>query len=405
MASFTFPNPFASSTPPRGAGAERMTSGTPLDPPFNPHELSCDTIVINSSSSERNINTSPAMASFALKNPYASTFKSSKTASEEAAAATSGTPLDPSFDPHDLSCDTVVIVSSSSERDGCGSKPFQNVHLIPSSSPPLSRSTWGPIVISTPPQSSSAYLPFCNASLHHPIKCADPKMLPSLPLPSSSATKAAAAQSRRQPGHDGEPLARPQPPQMKRLRQSKRTYNYATKSAVQEVSEAAAVVASSAAAANTEADRKLFCDRTPCVCQPICFPQTPVAAALSSALSAVPSCSDGGFINSCVGFSYPATSTSLKQWASSFPLLWNTCIHSSHSNATESDINSLATASTCNCFDLVMQLQRASHISSTNTLIFTSTFCRLRESSWALVPLRCSKPPYTNTAASHHLQR
>ena len=74
MASFTFRNPFASpsSTPPRASPAAAHYCSALQDPSFNPHDLSCDTVVLVSSSSERDVATTPAMASFTFQNPFAS---------------------------------------------------------------------------------------------------------------------------------------------------------------------------------------------------------------------------------------------------------------------------------------------------------------------------------------------
>ena len=89
ISSFTFPNPFPSpaSTPPRAAASPSTTTHSLL-----------------------------------------------RTSAAPTAAAAAGTPLDPSFHPHDLSCETVLIISSSSSEGAVHANRNSSTHVISPSS-------------------------------------------------------------------------------------------------------------------------------------------------------------------------------------------------------------------------------------------------------------------------------
>ncbi len=90
ISSFTFPNPFPSpaSTPPRAAASPSTTTA---------HSLL-------------------------------------RTSAAPTAAAAAGTPLDPSFHPHHLSCETVLIISSSSSEGAVHANRNSSTHVISPSS-------------------------------------------------------------------------------------------------------------------------------------------------------------------------------------------------------------------------------------------------------------------------------
>lgn len=181
-------------------------------------------------------------------------------------------------------------------------------------------------------------------------------------LSTSSSSSAAAARSLHRTSDDDESRSRLQPPPVKRLRQAKHAPVHAT--AARGASAAAAAVASKAAVIpSATVSSNIFCTREPCPCRPICFPQTSISTtSISTALAAASSSAPSiGGSRTHVEVSHPATNARLRQWASSFPLVWRPFTNSSYPYSVR-DVEISATAetlSTRDCFDLVLRQRRA----------------------------------------------
>jgi hypothetical protein len=209
------------------------------------------------------------MASFTFRNPFASPSSTPPRASQAAAHYCSAL-QDPSFNPHDLSCDTVVLVSSSSERDA--PEAFAGrVHVIMSPPPPHTRAQCSPIILASSSSSSS-----------------------------SSPRRTAAADQ-----DDAIPIM----PPAKRARPLKLH------------AAAAASTAPNAAEASM-----LTAAREACPCKPLCFPPPPLATAYSLGESSHlnhenQGSSSGGGGGGGSSMAPPiATPEGLRRWAAAFPL-------------------------------------------------------------------------------------